>query len=275
MDEFISKLNNYLLTDGVTLAKSVTIVLIGYLIIRVIITTLKKYVNRTKLVERTLPNFLISLLNIGLMAILVLYALTLAGVSPDSVVTVFSVFSLGLSLALQDTISSFANGVMIIVTKPFVEGEYVAVAGVEGTVVSISMFNTVLKTASGQMITVPNSHITTNSCTNYSRLPTRRLDMTIPVSYGSKPGDVKRVIMEVVKKQEGILDNPAPSLVLDSYGDSNLNYVLKLWVSNDIYWDTKFALNEQILTALTEANISIDYNQLDVTIKGLKNGGEK
>lgn len=275
MDEFISKLNNYLLTDGVTLAKSVTIVLIGYLIIRVIITTLKKYVNRTKLVERTLPNFLISLLNIGLMAILVLYALTLAGVSPDSVVTVFSVFSLGLSLALQDTISSFANGVMIIVTKPFVEGEYVAVAGVEGTVVSISMFNTVLKTASGQMITVPNSHITTNSCTNYSRLPTRRLDMTIPVSYGSKPGDVKRVIMEVVKKQEGILDNPAPSVVLDSYGDSNLNYVLKLWVSNDIYWDTKFALNEQILTALTEANISIDYNQLDVTIKGLKNGGEK
>ena len=275
MDEFISKLNNYLLTDGVTLAKSVTIVLIGYLIIRVIITTLKKYVNRTKLVERTLPNFLISLLNIGLMAILVLYALTLAGLSPDSVVTVFSVFSLGLSLALQDTISSFANGVMIIVTKPFVEGEYVAVAGVEGTVVSISMFNTVLKTASGQMITVPNSHITTNSCTNYSRLPTRRLDMTIPVSYGSKPGDVKRVIMEVVKKQEGILDNPAPSVVLDSYGDSNLNYVLKLWVSNDIYWDTKFALNEQILTALTEANISIDYNQLDVTIKGLKNGGEK
>lgn len=275
MDEFISKLNNYLLTDGVTLAKSVTIVLIGYLIIRVIITTLKKYVNRTKLVERTLPNFLISLLNIGLMAILVLYALTLAGVSPDSVVTVFSVFSLGLSLALQDTISSFANGVMIIVTKPFVEGEYVAVAGVEGTVVSISMFNTVLKTASGQMITVPNSHITTNSCTNYSRLPTRRLDMTIPVSYGSKPGDVKRVIMDVVKKQEGILDNPAPSVVLDSYGDSNLNYVLKLWVSNDIYWDTKFALNEQILTALTEANISIDYNQLDVTIKGLKNGGEK
>ena len=123
MNEFIEKLNNYFTTDGVTLAKSVTLILLGYMAIKLVIKLLKISVSKTKLSEKTLANFLISLLNIVLMAVLVIYVLTLFGVSPDSVVTIASVFSLGVSLALQGTISSLANGVIIIVAKPFVEGD--------------------------------------------------------------------------------------------------------------------------------------------------------
>lgn len=267
MKDFIERLNNFLKTDGVTLVRSITLVLIGYMLIKGFVNFLRYSLNKSGVKEKTLPNFLISLVNIVLTLILVIYVLTLLGISPDSVVTIASVFSLGVSLALQDTISSFANGIIIIVSKPFIEGEYVWINDVEGTVTSISMFHTTIKTAKGQMITIPNSSATSSNVINYSRLPTRRLDIVIPVSYRSKTEKVKEVIMNVVNSQEGILSDPKPSVRLTNYGTSNLEFTLKAWVSCDIYWDTVFDLNEKILDALVDAEISIDYTQYNVHLK--------
>lgn len=276
MKEFFYNLSHYFQTDGVKLAQSITLVLLGYMIIKLIIKILKRTTLKLKPSERTLSNFFISIANIVLMACLVVFALSLCGVSADAVVTIASVFSLGVSLALQDTISSLANGIIIVVTKPFVEGEYVAFGDSEGTVVSISIFNTMLKTADGIMVTVPNSFATSNSVKNYSRLPTRRVDISVPVGYESDVEEVKKVVLAVVAKQDGILNNPGPSIRLTEYGDSNLVFTLKVWVPGSIYWDTKFDLNEKILDALNKANISIDYNQYDIHIKDiaeLKIGG--
>ena len=273
MTEFIENVKNYFLTDGVTLVKGITIVLFGFLVIKMLIRILKKSLNRSKKIEKTLPNFIISLIHIGLMAVLVFYALTLVGVSPDSVVTVASILSLGISLAMQDTISSLANGIIIIVTKPFVEGEYVEVNGVDGSVVSISMFNTVLKNANGQMITIPNSNVTTNEVINYSRLPARRLDIKVPVAYGTKMEDVKKVLLGVVEKQPGIMKDPAPMCRVESYGDYNLNYLLRVWVTTDIYWDTLWDLNEKVIDALMEAKITKNFDQVDVRLKNIPQEG--
>ena len=274
MDEFIQNLNNYFTNEGVTLVKSITIVLIGFLLIKAFIKFLRYSLIKTGVKEKTLANFIISLINVALILVLVIYALTLAGVSPDSVVTIASVFSLGLSLAMQDTIASFANGIIIIVSKPFVEGEYVEVNGIGGTVTSISMFHTTLTTPKGQMITVPNSSVTSSNVVNYSRYPTRRLDMEIPVSYHSKTDHVKKVILDVVNNQPGILKTPAPSVRLTSYGDSNLNFTLKAWVTCDVYWDTVFDLNEKVWDALMDAGINVDYTKYDVSITNLPNKGE-
>lgn len=267
MNEFLKSIKDYFLSGGVDLVRGITIILAGFMIIRLFIRFLKRNLYKKKNVDKTLPNFIISLVNIALIGILVIYALVLLGVTPDSIVTIFSVFSLGVSLALQDTITSLANGIIIVVTKPFVEGEYVSFSGTEGTVVSISMFNTVLKTFDGMMVTIPNSTITSENVKNYSRLPTRRIDILIPVGYGTDISLLHSVIDGVLATQEKILSEPAPQLVLKDYGDSNLNYSLRVWVSTEIYWDIYFALTEKILLALREANISIDYNQYDVHIK--------
>lgn len=267
MNEFLKSIKDYFLSGGVDLVRGITIILAGFMIIRLFIRFLKRNLYKKKNVDKTLPNFIISLVNIALIGILVIYALVLLGVTPDSIVTIFSVFSLGISLALQDTITSLANGIIIVVTKPFVEGEYVSFSGTEGTVVSISMFNTVLKTFDGMMVTIPNSTITSENVKNYSRLPTRRIDILIPVGYGTDISLLHSVIDGVLATQEKILSEPAPQLVLKDYGDSNLNYSLRVWVSTEIYWDIYFALTEKILLALREANISIDYNQYDVHIK--------
>ena len=273
MTEFIENIKNYFLNDGVTLVKGITIVLFGFLVIKMLVRILKKSLNRSKKIEKTLPNFVISLIHIGLMAVLVFYALTLVGVSPDSVVTVASILSLGISLAMQDTISSLANGIIIIMTKPFVEGEYVEVNGVDGSVVSISMFNTVLKNANGQMITIPNSNVTTNEVINYSRLPARRLDIRVPVAYGTKIEDVKKVLLGVVEKQPGIMKEPTPMCRIESYGEYNLNYLLRIWVTTDIYWDTLWDLNEKVIDALMEAKITMNYDQVDVRLKNSSQEG--
>ena len=277
MKDFIEKMNYYFLHDGVKLARGVTIVLLGYIIIKIVIKILKKSVFHLKPSERTLSNFFISLINIVLMACLVVFALTLVGVSADAVVTIASVFSLGVSLALEGTISSLANGIIIVVTKPFVEGEFVSLNGVDGTVVSISMFNTTLKTADGLMITIPNSSAINSSVKNYSRYPTRRVDIEVPVSYETSTEQLKQVVLDVVKEQKGILSNPSPAIRMNEYGDSNLIFVLKVWVSNDIYWDTKFDLTEKIFDALNKANISIDYNRYEISMRENKNfkKGEK
>ena len=267
MNEFLKSIKDYFLSGGVDLVRGITIILAGFMIIRLFIRFLKRNLYKKKNVDKTLPNFIISLVNIALIGILVIYALVLLGVTPDSIVTIFSVFSLGVSLALQDTITSLANGIIIVVTKPFVEGEYVSFSGTEGTVVSISMFNTVLKTFDGMMVTIPNSTITSENVKNYSRLPTRRIDILIPVGYGTDISLLHSVIDGVLATQEKILSEPAPQLVLKDYGDSNLNYSLRVWVSTEMYWDIYFALTEKILLALREANISIDYNQYDVHIK--------
>ena len=271
---FLNKLKNYALGSGVELAIAIIYMLVGYMLIRIIISLLKRSVNRAK-IEKTIPNFIISILNIVLIIVLVVSVLKFLGISTESVVTIASVISLGISLALQDVIKGIANGFLLVTTKPFVEGEYVKIGDVEGTIISISMFNTVLKTTDVMMITYPNSQAINSSIKNFSRLPVRRISLNIPVAYGSKTEEIKKLVLDVVKKQKNILNNPAPSVRLTEYGDSNLVYTLKCWTQCENYWSTLYDLNEQILDALIDANISIDYNQLDVHIKDMPNKKEE
>ncbi len=268
MDKILEQLKNFALGNGVDLAKGIIFILLGYVGIRVLISILKRSVNRSKM-EKTIPNFMISILNIGLMIMLIIGVLKMLGASTDSVVTLASVISLGVSLALQDVISGVANGFLLVTTKPFVEGEYVKIDSVEGKVVSISMFNTVLKTADGIMITIPNSSATKSSIINYNRLPVRRIVINVPVAYGTRTEVMKKLIGEVADSHEKVLKNPEPSVRLTEYQDSNLNYTLKCWTKGDDYWDTMYDLMEQILDVLVDNNIPIDYNQLDLHIKDL------
>ncbi len=269
MKNFIDFIN----TTGVEIARSIVVILIGYMLIKILVTLLKKAVNRNKLADKTMANFVIGMVHVILMVVLVIGVLSMFGITTENVVTFASVLSLGISLAMQDVLTSLANGIIVVTTKPFAEGEFVSIGGTDGTVVSITMFATRLKTANGQLVSVPNTVVASSNITNYSRLPIRRVCIDVPVGYGSKTEQVKEVIMGVVNKQEGVLKNPAPSCRLAEFGDSNLVFGVKCWVAGGIYWDTLFDLNEKILDALIDAKISIDYNQLDVHIKSTPNNG--
>ena len=127
----------------------------------------------------------------------------------------------------EDVLTNLANGFLVVTTKPFVEGEYISVDGVEGTVISISIFHTKLKTPNGQMIVVSNHTASVNNVTNYSRLPTRRIVINVPVSYKTGVEEVKSLIIGIAKNHPNMLKDPAPDCRLTEYGDSNLVFTKK------------------------------------------------
>ena len=182
MKDIIQVILDYFKTGGVTLVRSLTLILLGYIFIQTIIRTLKRVVNKTH-IDKTLPNFLISLFNIILIVILVIMILRMLNVSIDSIFTIASVITLAISLALQDILKSFANGLIIILTKPFLEGDLIEINDVQGIVYSITMFNTTLKTPDGQMIVIPNLEVTTNNVKNFFFFFIRRIDITVAIGY--------------------------------------------------------------------------------------------
>lgn len=267
--EILNKLKEYSLSSGVELAQAIIYILVGYMFIKLFISLLKRSVNRSK-IEKTVPNFIISILNIVLIIILIVSVLKILGISTDSVVTIASVMSLGISLALQDVIAGIANGFLLVTTGPFVEGEFVKIGDdVEGTVVSISIFNTVLKTTDGMMITYPNSEAISSVIKNYSRLPVRRMSIEVPVSYNAPIDKVKELVVNLAKSHPDVLQNPEPSCRLTEYADDNLVFTLKCWAQGKKYWSVLFDMNEQIWKMLEENNIQVDYKQVDVRIKEL------
>ena len=163
---------NWFRSGGVELAKAISLVIILYLFIQLICGTLRKWIVK-RFKERTLPNFVLSIFKILLYIALIIVVLRLCGITTDNAVTLASVLSLGISLALQDVLSGLVNGVMVIVNKYFVEGEYVQVGSVEGTVVKVTIMATTLKTVDGLMLMVPNTTVASNPVKNYSRLPIR------------------------------------------------------------------------------------------------------
>lgn len=267
MEELLNNIGHFFTTTGVEVAKAVTVVLLGYLLIQLIMGIIKHAVTKSNTKDKTMVNFLLGTIRFVLFVILIILVLTMAGVSTDNVVTFASVISLGVSLALQDVLTNLASGFLVVTTKPFVEGEFISVDGVDGTVISISIFHTKLKTPNGQMIIVSNHTASVNNVINYSRLPTRRIVINVPVSYKTEVAEVKSLILDLAKSHPNMVKDPAPDCRLAEYGDSNLIFTLKCWVAASKYWDTLFDLNESILEKLREAKIDIDYDQFDIHIK--------
>ena len=248
-----------------TLVLFVVVLFGGLLAIKIAMSICRKAVNRSKL-KGTAGNFLLSLIKAAILALYVIILLSMLGVDTTSLVAIFSVLTLAISLAVQGVISNLASGITLIVTKPFEEGNYVDIDGSAGTVEKIYITCTKLRTPDNKMITIPNATITESNITNYSVKDTRRLDLNFSVAYGSDVEQVKTVILGVLAKHELVLTDPAPMVRLKELGDSSLNFITRVWVNSKDYWTVNFDLNEQVLAALNEANISIPFPQMDVHV---------
>jgi small conductance mechanosensitive channel len=165
---------------------------------------------------------------------------------------------------VQGVISSLASGIMLVVTKPFEEGDFVDIGGASGVVESIKITSTKLKTGDNKVIIIPNSTVTSSNITNYSTKETRRLDLTFSVAYGSDVEKVKEIILGVIAKHSEILDTPAPMVRLTEHGASSLDFVTRVWVKQADYWPVNFDLKEEVLAAFDAAGISVPFPQLDV-----------
>ncbi len=218
-------------------------------------------------VEPTLKGFLDNLTRWLLYILVVLTAVGVMGIPLTSFVTILASAGVAVSLALQGALGNFVGGLLMLILKPFKAGDYVKVGDAEGTVQTVGVFYTELTTPDNRHVSLPNSSLTNTAIVNYTREGTRRLDVAFGVSYGTDMDQVFQVLMDVVRRGQGVLGDPAPAVHLTECADSSLKFTVRLWCKTADYWDLYFYLMEEGKRALDRAGIEIPYPQVDVHIK--------
>lgn len=232
-----------------------------------IITILASYVRkvfRKKEYDPTLENFVVSILSWGLKIVLFVLVISQLGVQTTSLVAILGAAGLAIGLALQGSLSNFAGGVLIIILKPFKIGDFIEAQGVSGTIKETSLFYTKLTTFGNQLAIIPNGQLTNDNIINYTVEGKRKDAITIGVSYESDIKLVKDILLNLMKEQEGIHEDPEPQVVVAELADSSVNLSARFWASNEDFWDCHWFTIEEAKSRLEAAGISIPFPQRDV-----------
>ena len=256
-----------LLSFLVQVVVAIIVLLIGSRIIKFLLKLIRKSLDRSK-VEAGVVTFLCSLVKYSLYFVLAMIILAQFGVTTSSVVAVLGSAGLTLGLALQGSLSNFAGGVLILLLKPFVVGDYIidGVTGQEGTVSSITIFYTKLLTIDNRLILIPNGTLSNSSITNVTHMETRRIDLLIGVSYEANLAKTKQVLLDVVKSEDKILPGEPVDVYVSELADSSVQMGVRAWVKTEDYWPIRWKMTEDIKNALDANGISIPYPQMDVTV---------
>ena len=249
---------------------AIAFLILGLLLTRLFLAILRKLfkIDKKLIKDRTIKTFLLSLIKVIANIAIVIIFLLILKVDLTGVAQIFSSAILAVGLSLQDVISNFASGVIILANKPFVVGDYIDLNNgeAEGTVIDVKFLVTALETVDKQIITVPNKNITGSVVKNYSKNPLRRITLNIGVDYSTNIDKAKNVILNIVKNDNRILEEPNPVVFLTAFNDSSLNLSLRCYVQNLMYWDILFSLNEKILLEFRKNDINIPFNRLVVSM---------
>ncbi len=226
---------------------------------RVITTLLEK--NK---VDITLVKFLENIIYYTLLIVVVIAAAGQLGINTTSFLTIVGAAGLAIGLALKDSLSNFASGVMLILFRPYRVADFVTVGGVTGNVVSIDMFNTTLNTVDNKRVIVPNANITGDVITNVTANDTRRVDLVMGIGYDDDIKKAKEVLTRIISEEERVLKEPKTNIAVSELADSSVNFVVRPWVKTDDYWNVYFDLTEKIKLAFDAEGISIPYPQQDI-----------
>ena len=250
-----------LLIDSHILSAVVELV-IGILVIRLVVTTLRRLLEKSRL-EKAAHSLIVSIANVILYVLLGLMVASRLGVDVTGVVALASVLTLAVSLSLQNMLTNVFGGFTVLTNHPFHSGDYVDIGGQSGTVEEISMTYTKLATPDKKIIFIPNSVVAAAQIVNYSTAETRRVELTVSAAYGIPTQKVIDTLLEAAKVEKALTD-PAPFAAVSAYGDSAITYVLRFWVKNPDYWDAYFQVNQRIGQCFEENNVEMTYPHLVV-----------
>ena len=270
MGEFVEAIKGFLQgfvqDTGLTIVRTIAFLVLGLIVIKIVQTITRNVSLRSSKLDNSAATFVISVVTVVLYVALIIVLVTSLGFSTAGIIAGFSAVALAIALALKDSLGSLANGVIIIFNKPFKKGDYVRIGDYDGLVQDIRLFNTKILTYTNEEIIIPNSEVLSKELINYSTMPLRRVDIELPVPYGSDVSAVKAALLERTRSYKYVVTSPAPSAVLSAYGDSALKISVRAWTPDENYWDTLFDLKESYYELLTEKGIAIPFNQLDVHI---------
>jgi small conductance mechanosensitive channel len=248
---------------GIKVLIALAIFIVGRIIARMISKTLRKVMQRQE-VDKILETFVSNLAYWALMIFVIIAAINQLGIQTTSLIAIMGAAGLAIGLALQGSLSNFAAGVLIVMFRPYRVGDFVEAAGISGAVVQVQILTTILRTGDNKQIVVPNSEIMSSIITNYSANDTRRVDLTIGVSYDDDLDKVRKTIQELVDADERILKDPECLIAVAALADSSVNFTVRPWVKTADYWSVYFGLTEAIKKRFDQENISFPFPQQDV-----------
>ncbi|MCI0516677.1 MAG: mechanosensitive ion channel [Woeseiaceae bacterium] len=250
---------------GLNLLAAIVIFYVGRAVARILTKGVRK-VMESQSVDPILVSFVSSLLQWGLMAFVIIAAITKIGVETTSLIALIGAAGLAVGLALQGSLSNFAAGVLIVLFRPYKVGDWVEAAGVAGSVLQVQVLTTILQTADNKQIIIPNGQIMSSIITNYNANTTRRVDLEVGVSYADDIDKVRKALQEVTSADSRVLRHPECQIAVSGLGESSVVFVVRPWVSAGDYWDVKFGLTEAIKKRFDKEGISIPFPQRDVHI---------
>lgn len=269
IESFLQELPEKAFHLGLRVVLALLALLIGIQLVRFVRHVLKKALNRSK-VDESAGQFIDSFVKYALYFVLVLTIASGLGVDAASIIAILGSASVAIGLALQGSLANLAGGILILILKPFVIGDYIVDSqGNEGTVDVIEVFYTRIHTADNKMIVLPNGTLANGHITNCTRYKERRMDISVSISYQADIKEAKEVLMQVLLKEPGVMEEQERLVYADRLGESGIDMVVRCWAHTDIYWEVKRRLTENIKNALDEAKIEIPYPQMDVHVRSL------
>lgn len=253
---------------GINVIIALIIFWIGKVLINIVLKICKRFFERTKM-EVSVSKFLNSLIKVGLYIVLISVLLETVGIKTTSFVAVLGTASLAIGLSIQGSLSNFAGGVLILILKPFVVGDYIieSGSGKEGTVYKIDLFYTTLITLDNKKTVIPNGNLSNTSLTNVTAFDTRRVDFEIGISYDSDIKKAREILEETAKKNDLVIKDKEIFSYVANLDASQVTLGLRVWAKTSDYWKVKFDLTEAIKNELNANNIEIPFNQLVVHVE--------
>ena len=259
-------IKNYFTNNAGNIARFFLVLFFGFFICKIVIKLTRKILSNSR-IEKITQKFILSVLRVIIWVVYIMTLLSILGVDLTGIMAAFTAGAVAVGLALENSLSNLAGGIILISSKMFKSGDYIAVGGVEGTVTNIGLLESVIVTTDNKTIHIPNSTIINSSLTNYSTMPTRKIVFNFDVDYASNVTKVKEIINNVFVSNGKILLDPKPSCNLKALNDSSINIVASCWVDNEDYWDVYYYVMDKVFDEFKKNNINIPYNQLEVRLR--------
>ena len=217
-------------------------------------------------VEVTLRRFLKSVTSLVLKILVLITVASMLGVATTSFIAVLGAAGLAIGLALRDSLSNFAGGVLMIIFKPYKVGDFVEMQGQSGTVQAIQILNTVLLTADNKTVFIPNGPIINGNVTNHTNEHKRRVEVNLGIGYGSDIDVARKTLLAIVNADQRILSEPAPDVVVAELGESAVVLRVRAWVMTPDYWSVFFAIQEEAKKSFEVAGVEIPFPQRTIHV---------
>ncbi len=267
-ENLLSRLENLLGNELISRVIGVLIIfIVGIILMKILLHFIRKMLKRSKL-DDALHTFIINTAKVILWIFLMVTILSALGVPTTAFITLIGACGAAVALALKDSLSNFAGGILVLMHKPFEKGDYVETNGVGGRVEKIDLLYSTLITLDNKVISIPNGKIATDVVTNFSQADRRRIDSKFGISYNADIKKAKEIIAEVVQKSPLFLADPEPMIGVSEHGDNAVIIDVLVWCNTNDYYPAWYSLYEDVKMAFDENGIEIPFPQVVVHSDG-------